>query len=312
MAKKRERPYGADITPVNPLDNLFGDSSSAAEFIPIEDIVTRSQARRFFDSEKSEQLVQSVKQHGILEPLLVRPFPNNKYELVAGERRYRAAQAVGLTEIPAVVKELSEEEAYAISLIENLQRENLNPVEETEGILQLLALNLNLRSNEIPSLLYRMKNAGERQGIDLRDNAIPNPDSESEQRVQSIFAGLGTMSWMSFTRNRLPLLKLPGEILEALGRGQIEYTKAKAIARLKKEEDRRLLLAETIEQSLSLKQIRERIKSLQATPNPTPTLKSRLDSAYRRLSKGNVWNDAKKQEKLEKLLAEMEALLEES
>ncbi len=310
MAKKRERPYGADVTPANPLDGLFGDSSSAAEFIFIEEIVTRSQHRRFFDTEKSEQLVQSVKQHGILEPLLVRPLPNNQYELVAGERRYRAAREVGLTEVPAVIKELSDEEAYAISLVENLQRESLNPVEETEGILQLLALNLDLPRDEIPSLLYQMKNAGEREGIDLRDNVIPHPDSDSEQRVQSVFASLGTMSWMSFTRNRLPLLKLPAEILEALGRGQIEYTKAKALARLNKEEDRRLLLAEVIEQNLSLQQIRERIKSLQATP--TPTLKSRMDKAYRRLSKGKIWNDAKKQKKLEKLLTQMEALLEES
>jgi ParB family chromosome partitioning protein len=72
----------------------------------------------------------------------VRTLPDDKYELVAGERRYRAAIAAGLDEVPVVIRSLSDEDALALALIENLQRENLNPIEETEGILQLLALRL--------------------------------------------------------------------------------------------------------------------------------------------------------------------------
>jgi ParB-like partition proteins len=103
-------------------------------------------------------LVLSIKEHGILEPLLVRPRSGGEYELVAGERRYRAAQKLGLAEVPVVIRKLTDEEALALSLIENLHREDLNPVEETEGILQLLSLKLNVAVEETISLLYRMQN----------------------------------------------------------------------------------------------------------------------------------------------------------
>ena len=92
-----------------------------------------SQPRHYFDSQKMSQLVASVEKYGILEPLLVRP-KGSRYELVAGERRYRAARKVGLVEIPVIIRELDDTEALAISLMENLQREDLNPVEETEGV----------------------------------------------------------------------------------------------------------------------------------------------------------------------------------
>jgi ParB family chromosome partitioning protein len=98
---------------------------TSPQTLPIDRIVTSaSQPRRYFDSDKLEQLTQSVKEHGILEPLLVRSREDNKYELVAGERRYRAATAAGLTEVPVVIKELTDSEALQLALIENLQRED--------------------------------------------------------------------------------------------------------------------------------------------------------------------------------------------
>jgi ParB family transcriptional regulator, chromosome partitioning protein len=96
------------------------------------------QPRRYFDPEKLQQLTDSIKQHGVLEPLLVRPLQQGEYELVAGERRYRAAQAGGLEIVPITVRELSDQEAIQLALVENLQREDLNPIEETEGVLELL------------------------------------------------------------------------------------------------------------------------------------------------------------------------------
>ena len=89
-----------------------------------------------------QALVQSVKTDGILQPLLVRPLGEEKYELVAGERRYRAAKEVGLTEVPVIIGDLTQQQALRVALVENLQREDLNPVEETEGILQLLSHHL--------------------------------------------------------------------------------------------------------------------------------------------------------------------------
>lgn len=311
MARKRSRPYGSDVTPVNSLDALFGSSRPTAELMSTSDIKTRTQPRRYFDPEKLEQLVQSVKQHGILEPLLVRPLPDNQYELVAGERRYRAASELGLTEIPVVVRELNDTEALQLALVENLQREDLNPVEETEGILQLLAFKLKLTLPEIPPLLYQMKNAFEKdmgKDSDVRDKVIPNPESDWEQGIQSVFAFLGLMSWYSFTCNRLPLLRLPEEILEALRRGEIEYTKAKALAQVKDEASRQVLLNEAIAESLSLSQIRERVKAAQPPTEPPPLAK-RIETISKLVKKQKLWDDSKKRKKLETLLAKIEELI---
>ncbi len=127
---------------------------ASPQTLPLAQIkLSPTQPRRYFDPDKLEQLTQSVKEHGILEPLLVRSLPDKKYELVAGERRYRAATAAGLTEVPVVVKELTDFDALQLALIENLQREDLNPVEETEGILQLLAMMLDSEREGVISLL---------------------------------------------------------------------------------------------------------------------------------------------------------------
>jgi ParB family transcriptional regulator, chromosome partitioning protein len=267
------------------------------------------QPRRYFDPLKMEQLIQSVKEHGILENLLIRPISSQpgQYELVAGERRYRAAQAVGLLEVPVTIRTLTDSEAFTIALVENLQREDLNPVEETEGILQLLSLRLESTPNEVTALLYRMLNDISR----LTNNVISQPEA---QAIKAIFTDLGLMGWESFVSNRLPLLKLPTDILEALRSGNIEYTKANAIARVKNEQLRQSLLAEAIASRLSLTQIKERIRSFnenkpsQDTSNP---FKQRITSILGRVEKTKVLSNPKKQKQLEKLLLQMENLLEE-
>ncbi|AFZ38181.1 ParB family protein (plasmid) [Stanieria cyanosphaera PCC 7437] len=279
--------------------------NSAAEFVKIESIhLPEQQPRRYFDPEKLQSLVQSISSHGILEPLLVRPLGDNQYELVAGERRYRAAQIASLTEVPVVIRQLSETEALQLALIENLQREDLNPVEETEGILQLLALKLAIETTEIISLLYQMQNvtAGK-----ITDNVISNSEIES---VNQIFTDLGKMNRESFTANRLPLLRLPEDVLSALRSGRIEYTKAKVIASVKDEELRKQLLEDAITNSLSLSQIKEKIKALKPTKEKEE-LKTRVDTTYKKLKTSKqLWQDPKKRKKLESLLAQLEQLIE--
>ena len=98
----------------------------------------RAQPRRAFDEESLAELSDSIKAHGVLQPILVRPLLQGGYQIVAGERRYRAARLAGLTEIPATVRELSEEETMELALIENLQRENLSPMEEAAGYKHLM------------------------------------------------------------------------------------------------------------------------------------------------------------------------------
>ena len=140
MPRKSDRPYKGKAN----LDVLFGEESSktAPQTVPLDSItLPPSQPRRYFDPVKMEQLIESVKAHGVLENLLIRPLPDkdSSYELIAGERRYRAALSAGLKEVPVTIRSLSDEQALQISLVENLLREDLNPVEEIEGILQLTA-----------------------------------------------------------------------------------------------------------------------------------------------------------------------------
>jgi ParB family chromosome partitioning protein len=134
-----------------------------------------------------------------------------------------------------------------------------------------------------------------------KDNVVITPDFEV---VQGVFERLGRMTWEAFTRNRLPLLKLPQEVLEALQRGRIEYTKAKAIAQVKDEAERLALLEEAIAQSLSLSQIRERVKAVQPTTEPPP-LASRIETISKLVKKQKLWDDPKKRKKLETLLAKL-------
>jgi len=302
MSSKNPKP---EVKRLKGLDSLFGEEPTPTQSLPTQAItLPEGQPRRYFDAKAIAELTESIKQHGILQPLLVRTLPDDKYELVAGERRYRAAMAAGLDEVPVVIRSLSDEDALALALIENLQRENLNPVEETEGILQLLGLRLGTAKDEVGSLLYRMLN----DSVRLTNNVISQPEAEL---VKEVFTNLGLMSWESFISNRLPLLKLPKDILEALRSGRIAYTKAKAISKIKDETERLTFLEESIAQSLSLSQIRERLKQARSVPEGEKTLKSRMDMTYRRLLQAKFWDDSSKQKKLEKLLAQMEALLAE-
>lgn len=106
--------------------------------LPVGDIVPGPvQPRRGFDEERLAELADSIRQHGVVQPLLVRPH-GPKYELIAGERRWRAAQLAGLTEVPVMIRELRDAEALKIALVENLQREDLNALEEAEAYSRLL------------------------------------------------------------------------------------------------------------------------------------------------------------------------------
>ncbi|BBD70370.1 MULTISPECIES: ParB/RepB/Spo0J family partition protein [Nostoc] len=305
MSIKRDKPYGRRLKGLEALIGESVDTLPCGQFVTIEKIqLSVQQPRRYFDPKKLEQLVQSVKEHGILEPLLVRYLSDDKYELVAGERRYRAASLAGLTEVPVIARSLNDQEALQLSLVENLQRDDLNPIEETEGILELIALQLDKKVPEVISLLYKMQNilAGK-----VTDNVISNSHAED---VKMIFTGLGLMEWESFTANRLPLLRLPDEILEVLRQGKIEYTKAKVIAKLKEKTERIALLEEAILQNLSLNEIRERLKTRKSSTEEKE-LEKQIDSTYKKMKKSKLWDNPKKRKKLELLFAQIEILINE-
>jgi ParB family transcriptional regulator, chromosome partitioning protein len=286
--------------------------SKDIQFLSIGSIVLpKNQPRRYFDPKKLEQLKHSIEQHGILEPLIVRPLEDDHYELVAGERRYRAACTLELFQVPVVVRCLNDEEAIQIALIENLQREDLNPVEETEAILHLLAFHLTLPVKEVPALLYRMQK--ETKGK-VAHNVVGQTEIEAIERV---FSSLGLMNWDSFVNHRLPLLKLPEEILEVLSQGKIAYTKAQAIARIKNDSERQAILKEAIEKNLSLNEVKQRIANLNLAGAETKlaadddSYQDRLKFLSAKAKKTKILDNPKKRQKLEKLLLEMEKIFAE-
>lgn len=350
--------------------------------MPIDQIsLPPNQPRRYFDSEALKQLTESIKQHGILQPLLVRPLDEEKHELVAGERRYRAALSIGLKVVPVVIRELDDNAAFQFALIENLLREDLNPVEETEGILQLLSLKLGRSVEEIPPLLRRLQHErkeaalssnnvigkqeldseqadnqvivkdedenfyahnnvigkDESEKLDAENNVIIQEELDSKETsnnvigkdaddkesdsplvnpdrktVESVFEGLGLMTWESFANNRLPLLNLPEDILSALRKGTLEYTKARAIAQIQKLDERVVFLEQAIANNWSLSEIKQRI-SEKKSPNSSPNTESdhykeRFTAATTKLRKSRIWSDPKKRKQIEKLLAQLETL----
>lgn len=121
-------------------DNSVEDISSGVSTVKVKMIdiePNRDQPRKQFDEEALAELSNSIAQHGVLQPLLVRPMPDGGYQLVAGERRWRASRMAGLTEVPVVIRDLTDSQVAELALVENLQRENLNPLEEANGYREL-------------------------------------------------------------------------------------------------------------------------------------------------------------------------------
>lgn len=120
------------------MDNETVDSGGVVTLRLSEIEPNRDQPRKIFSEEALNELADSIREHGVLQPLLVRPLPGGSYQLVAGERRWRASRMAGLQEVPVVIREMNEEQAMEIALIENLQREDLNAIEEATGYKQLM------------------------------------------------------------------------------------------------------------------------------------------------------------------------------
>lgn len=295
---------------LNTVDAYLSSSpNESTTTVPIDKIrLPLKQPRHYFDPDKLAQLVQSVKEHGILEPVLVRPLHDGEYELIAGERRLRAAREAGLVEIPIVSRDFDDKQALQVALMENLQREDLNPVEETEAVLELLALSLEIEKDEVVSILHQSFNAKQR-GLQLNQNVLIQVD-----KIESVLSGIGRFNAGTFRSSRLPLLNLPDDILSALRRGEIEYTKAQALARVKDEQQRSELLKKAIAENLALSEIKTRVKELKSEPAATPEkiLVSRFNEISKRLRQKKVSGDVHKRERITELLDELEKLTGEN
>ena len=263
--------------------------------------------RTYFDEEKLRQLAESFKEHGMLGRLTVRPIEGKErpYELVVGERRFRAAQLADLAEAPVDIKELTDQQAIALALEENLNREDLNPIEETEGILQLLSLESELEKPEITSLLYKM----------IKGRDVP---THFQEALFNVFEQIKNLSWQTFARDRLRLLKLPEAILEAIKQGKIEYTKGIEIAKVPDELVQNELLQEAITNNLSISQIKEQVaqhKGKQQTDYSQLSIDALIKDVrqtYQRFSRNKkIWSDSRNRKKIETLLKQLKTLVEE-
>jgi ParB family chromosome partitioning protein len=226
--------------------------TTAPTTLPLSALYTQAQPRRRF--ERIEELAESIRAQGVLQPLLVKPDGDGRrYRVIAGERRLRAAHLAGLTEVPVRILNLTDEEARVVALLENLQREDLNPYEETVGVLELLSEDLAKSRAEVVSLLRRMRK--ERRG-EAGHNVMASPEA---QRVEETFKALGRMTWESFVQNRLPLLSLPEDVREALEAGAIPYTAALELKKVKDGAYRAELIRQ-ISEGLSLRELKQLVR----------------------------------------------------
>ncbi len=284
-------------------------------FVPLSLIVpSQFQPRKYFSQESLEELANSIQKHGILEPLVTRPLQglHEKFELIAGERRYRASLLAEIKEVPIRVIHATDLEVIEIALIENLQREDLNPVEETEAILKLLSVRLDLSFEEIPSLLYRIQKEVKGKAT---DNVVGQAQIEIVNKTLE-----GFMTFESFMSHRLRLLNLPSDILDVIREGKLAYTKATELAKVKDLNKRQALLNNVIQNHLSLSEIKKQVRLLQTnylSSSDTkllrndPLLIEQVQRTTNLLKKSKVLSNSKKRQQLSRLLEKIEALLSE-
>lgn len=156
MAKRRIK---SDFSSIFDDNNLAEDSENLSSLRLTELEPNKNQPRKNFDKEALEQLATSIRENGVLQPLLVRPLATGNYQIIAGERRWRASKIAGLSEVPVVIRDdLSEEQVMQIALIENLQRENLNPIEEALGYKELID-NYNMTQDQLAKSLGKARSS---------------------------------------------------------------------------------------------------------------------------------------------------------
>ena len=232
------------------LDSLFLSteqqiSDAAVSTIKLSDIdVDPHQPRKTFESEALENLSQSIMEHGVLQPIVVMPSGLDRYVIIAGERRFRAARMAGLNEIPAIVKDVSTQQAKEIALIENLQRENLDPVEVAVGYKSLME-SFSLTQDEISKKL-----------------SIPR----------------------SSVANSLRILNLPDSVLELVKTGELSLGHAKVVLSVTGESRQLSLAQEIAEKNLSVRQAELLAKKMQKEPkqpkaDKVPTLVREVEIA---------------------------------
>ena len=213
------------------LDALFAQNTLedgvSTVTLPLDEIIpNKEQPRKQFDEEALADLSASIAQHGVLQPLLVRPMPDGSYQLVAGERRWRASRMAGLTEVPVVIRDMDEQQAAELALIENLQREDLNPMEEAIGYRTL------------------MESYGMTQ----------------EQTAQVVNKSRPAVA------NALRLLQLPEEVTDMVAAGELSAGHARTVLAFEGEEAQIAAAHAAVDRGLSVRELEKMAKAAKTKP----------------------------------------------
>lgn len=238
MAKKGGLGRGMDALF---LDNAAAENSSSAVMLSINEVEpNRDQPRKVFDEKALSELAKSIEQNGIIQPLLVRPTADGGYQLIAGERRWRAARMAGLHEVPVNIREMTDEEASLISLIENLQREDLNPVEEAQGY-KYLAETYGLTQDQVADRVGKSRTA---------------------------------------VTNTLRLLRLPDSVLTRLSAGTLSAGHSRALLSLDDESEIERIADMIVKDGLSVRQTEKMVKTASKDEKKPPVKREKKRDSY--------------------------------
>jgi len=197
------------------------DNNSEVVYLYLDDIIpNRFQPREIFDDQALKELAVSIKEHGVIQPIIVRKV-ENKYEIIAGERRYKASTMAGLTKIPAIIKNLDDKESSKIALIENLQRKDLSPIEEARTYQKILELEGNMTQEELAATMGKTQ---------------------------------------SSVSNKLRLLDLPEEIQDALLKEKISERHARSLLTIEDKNDQIKMMDKVIAEKMTVRELEKEIK----------------------------------------------------
>ena len=234
MPRKKNSGLGRGLDAIflnNSLENTNASSENKITELPISMVDPKSdQPRKSFDKESLEELAKSIEENGLLQPILVREYGNGRYQIIAGERRFRASKIAGLSDIPAIILDRDDRKVAEISLIENIQRENLNPIEEAMAF-KALANEYGLTQEEL---------------------------SERVGKSRSAIA------------NATRLLDLPEAVLAMVASGELSAGHGRTLLGVKNQDNLILLAKRTVELDLSVRQLEEEVKRINKPQKPEP------------------------------------------
>ena len=218
---------------------MFNNEKDEVVQLYLDDIIpNRFQPREIFDERALKELAVSIREHGVIQPIIVRSVQNGKYEIIAGERRYKASALAGLTKIPAIIRNLDDKESSKVALLENLQRKNLNPIEEARTYQKIL---------------------------------------EIDQMTQEELAKTMGKS-QSAVANKLRLLSLPDDIQKSLLKEQISERHARALINIPDSKKQKEMLKKIIDNKMSVRSVEEEIKRLYSKNNDSTQARPELSN----------------------------------